>query len=453
MKHILRSFAVLCVLACTAFPSLAAAQATTTATDGSTETTTVRQQHIRGWRFGSSDLQNKISALGIASTSPITIPVLFGVGVKNISPNFGDPRDGGARTHEGEDIMAIKGTPVVSPTAAVVLRTGTGSSEGNYVYTANPGGETFVYMHLDRIGEGITSGVVLQQGSLIGFVGNTGNAAGGAAHLHFEIHNASNVPIDPFPRLGTEVPLTEKITDLTAILAQTSDAASLAQFLATNFHSVFTSALAASIPLPALITTALANLPTNTAAISSNVPLPEGDLELDSEGAAVITLQNYLIKEKAGPAAMRLTAAGATGYFGAITQAAVIEYQTANAITPANGYYGASTRAYVAAHPLAMAQPSVLAIQPSAATANSKIILLTVDLHRSSDSVDVRVLQQFLNTHGFIVATSGSGSIGSETTYFGPATEAAVIKFQLAHHISPAVGYVGPLTRAAFVIT
>jgi peptidoglycan hydrolase-like protein with peptidoglycan-binding domain len=46
---------------------------------------------------------------------------------------------------------------------------------------------------------------------------------------------------------------------------------------------------------------------------------------------------------------------------------------------------------------------------------------------------DVRKLQIFLNTHGFAVANTGAGSPGHETTYFGPATKAALMKFQLAH--------------------
>ncbi|MCX6719378.1 MAG: peptidoglycan-binding domain-containing protein, partial [Candidatus Taylorbacteria bacterium] len=46
---------------------------------------------------------------------------------------------------------------------------------------------------------------------------------------------------------------------------------------------------------------------------------------------------------------------------------------------------------------------------------------------------DVKQLQIFLNSQGFTVAKSGVGSQGKETTYFGPATKAALMRFQLAH--------------------
>ncbi len=62
---------------------------------------------------------------------------------------------------------------------------------------------------------------------------------------------------------------------------------------------------------------------------------------------------------------------------------------------------------------------------------------------------DVRQLQQTLNRLGFIVALSGPGSEGQETTLFGGGTRAAVIAFQRARLINPAVGYVGVKTRAA----
>jgi peptidoglycan hydrolase-like protein with peptidoglycan-binding domain len=60
---------------------------------------------------------------------------------------------------------------------------------------------------------------------------------------------------------------------------------------------------------------------------------------------------------------------------------------------------------------------------------------------------DVKALQVYLNDHGFIVATSGNGSPGHESTYFGPATQKALIKFQAANGIT-ANGYFGTSTLA-----
>lgn len=62
---------------------------------------------------------------------------------------------------------------------------------------------------------------------------------------------------------------------------------------------------------------------------------------------------------------------------------------------------------------------------------------------------EVRELQQFLNAHGYTVSASGAGSPGNETTMFGAATKAALMKYQKAMGITPASGYFGPLTRAA----
>lgn len=61
---------------------------------------------------------------------------------------------------------------------------------------------------------------------------------------------------------------------------------------------------------------------------------------------------------------------------------------------------------------------------------------------------DVKALQQWLNANGYKVAASGVGSAGNETRYFGPATRAALAKYQAAAGISPAAGYFGPITRA-----
>jgi DNA-binding beta-propeller fold protein YncE len=61
---------------------------------------------------------------------------------------------------------------------------------------------------------------------------------------------------------------------------------------------------------------------------------------------------------------------------------------------------------------------------------------------------EVKELQKFLNTHGYPVSLSGAGSSGLETTKFGLLTQKALIKFQKANNITPAVGYFGPITRA-----
>lgn len=75
---------------------------------------------------------------------------------------------------------------------------------------------------------------------------------------------------------------------------------------------------------------------------------------------------------------------------------------------------------------------------------------LTRDLSLGSTGADVMELQQFLNSSAATqIASSGAGSPGNESTYFGSLTNAAVMKFQSANSISPVAGYVGSKTRAA----
>lgn len=170
----------------------------------------------RGERY-SSAVSKAVKKLDSKEVEDLKIPVLLGITKAKLSPNFGDPRDGGSRSHEGLDIMAPEGAFVASPTEAVVVSTGDGSSSGIYVTTANPGGERFVYMHLSGIADGIKTGTVLKEGDLIGYVGNTGNASGGAPHLHFEIREGREAK-DPYPRLTKEFTAQERIAVLTDLL-------------------------------------------------------------------------------------------------------------------------------------------------------------------------------------------------------------------------------------------
>ena len=73
----------------------------------------------------------------------------------------------------------------------------------------------------------------------------------------------------------------------------------------------------------------------------------------------------------------------------------------------------------------------------------------TRDLTLGSTGSDVQALQVVLNSHGAQVASSGAGSPGNESSYFGALSQAALAKWQAANGVSPAAGYFGPLTRAA----
>ncbi len=75
----------------------------------------------------------------------------------------------------------------------------------------------------------------------------------------------------------------------------------------------------------------------------------------------------------------------------------------------------------------------------------------TRDLYLGVSGNDVLCLQQYLNDGGnAIIASSGAGSPGNETTYFGSLTQSAVARWQSANGISPAVGYFGSLSRAKY---
>lgn len=109
------------------------------------------------------------------------------------------PRDGGRRRHEGIDIFAPRGTPVRSTTEGIVLRVGQAGLGGRVIWILGPGGQRHYYAHLDRFA-GVHAGMRVEAGSLIGYVGNSGNAKGTPPHLHYGIY-ASGGAINPFPLL------------------------------------------------------------------------------------------------------------------------------------------------------------------------------------------------------------------------------------------------------------
>lgn len=289
----------------------------------------------------SSDTEEKIDDLDEDPVEKMPIPILLGIARSTITPDFGDPRGGGTREHEGQDILAPEGSYIVSPTKAVVIRTGSGDDAGKYVYTANPGGETFAYMHLDKIAEDLGSGDTLKRGDLIGYVGNTGNASGGPDHLHFEIRDGRK-PTDPYPRLTREFTLKERMDAIEEILEDSEDEEDEAEALVRGYRPLFVAAIAQDIDVPEAVADALTDIPVPASGAVSGALTR--DLTLGSTGADVSALQTILITQNKGTGAKALAAAGATGYFGTLTQAALIEYQASSGIAPAAGYFGSLTR-------------------------------------------------------------------------------------------------------------
>lgn len=112
-------------------------------------------------------------------------------GASSFVDSWGDARSSGRR-HEGVDMEATRGTPVVAVRAgtAEFKRSNLG---GNAIWLTAATGERFYYAHLDAW-EGESRQVTA--GDVIGYVGQTGNARGD--HLHFETR-AADTAVNPFP--------------------------------------------------------------------------------------------------------------------------------------------------------------------------------------------------------------------------------------------------------------
>lgn len=125
-------------------------------------------------------------------STTLRCPVQGGATLMN---DWGFPRSGG-RFHEGNDLFAPRGTPVVAVVSGTATQT-TGRLGGNQVKLVGDDGATYHYTHLHSFGK---AGRVAA-GDVIGTVGNTGNAAGGPTHLHFEIH-ARGSAVNPYPLIA-----------------------------------------------------------------------------------------------------------------------------------------------------------------------------------------------------------------------------------------------------------
>ncbi|MGH9179172.1 MAG: peptidoglycan DD-metalloendopeptidase family protein, partial [Acidimicrobiales bacterium] len=121
--------------------------------------------------------------------------------------------------HEGTDIFAPYGTPARSPATGVLEQT-FGLVGGLAVYVRQPDGTYFYLAHLSRYEAGQVSGQTVQAGDVVGYVGDSGNARGGAAHIHFEIHPKGGGPVNPKPYL--DLWLREALDAVPGVVAATA---------------------------------------------------------------------------------------------------------------------------------------------------------------------------------------------------------------------------------------
>jgi hypothetical protein len=163
-----------------------------------------RGHHLRGGLQASAAHVVTVAPAPAAPSGSHSFPLLgTGWNFGGAGARFGAPRSG--HTHQGQDILAPSGTPIVAPAAGTVTFTAYQASGAGYYVVMKEAGQDYSYafMHLLAGSTAVRTGEQVSRGQRIGSVGATGDAQG--PHLHFEIWQgpwqAGGHPIDPLPYL------------------------------------------------------------------------------------------------------------------------------------------------------------------------------------------------------------------------------------------------------------
>jgi murein DD-endopeptidase MepM/ murein hydrolase activator NlpD len=173
---------------------------------GPTMAPTEPTPEVPGADAGAAATLLELAGLGAMLAVPVQ-----GVTRSQLRDSYSESR--GDHAHEALDILAERGTPVLSATAGRVLKLFDSKAGGLMVYAADPSGRfILLYGHLDGYADGLADGADLDRGQVIGYVGTTGNAPPGTPHLHFGIMRgdpdvswARGTPVNPYPLLMAAV--------------------------------------------------------------------------------------------------------------------------------------------------------------------------------------------------------------------------------------------------------
>ncbi len=144
----------------------------------------------------------------IDGTGAILIPVA-GITRAELRDNYLQARGGGTRLHGAIDIMAPRNTPVVAAVDGTIRKIFTSAAGGLTLYQFDvPEERVYYYAHLERYASTAVEGQFVRRGTVLGYVGTSGNAAPDAPHLHFAIELLpptkewwKGTPVNPYPIL------------------------------------------------------------------------------------------------------------------------------------------------------------------------------------------------------------------------------------------------------------
>jgi murein DD-endopeptidase MepM/ murein hydrolase activator NlpD len=143
----------------------------------------------------------------------ILIPVV-GVHAADLKDTYEQPRGAMTRTHHAIDILAPRGTPVIAAVDGTIRKLFNSGAGGITIYEFDRDeARVYYYAHLERYADDLREGDFVRQGTVIGYVGTTGNAPRSTPHLHFAIGEltptkewSKGEPVNPYPLLVAAAP-------------------------------------------------------------------------------------------------------------------------------------------------------------------------------------------------------------------------------------------------------